>query len=89
MMHAGFFGNGGTHYSSWLCGPGAFFPGVLGWVITLLFWGLIIYLALRLFQSLAGGTCNHRPSSLETLKDRYARGEINEEQYQRMKSELG
>jgi len=48
MMHNG-FGSGFGHGDR-LCGPGAFFPGPIGWLLTLLFWGLIIYLAVRLFQ---------------------------------------
>lgn len=87
MMHGGFgsgFGHGG-----WFCGPGAFFPGPIGWVITLLFWGLIIYLVVRFFQFLFSGKSRSNPTSrLDVLKDRFARGEITEEEYRRMKTEL-
>lgn len=71
MMHNGFgsgFGHGG-----WLCGPGAFFPGPIGWIITLLFWGLIIYLAVRFFQFVFSGRSRSNPTSrLDVLKDRFA-----------------
>ncbi|WP_457573818.1 SHOCT domain-containing protein [Desulfolithobacter sp.] len=60
-------------------------PGPLGWIATLLFWGLIIYLGIWFFKTLAD---RNRTGSLEVLKERYARGEIDEEQYQRMKSTL-
>ncbi|WP_456384982.1 SHOCT domain-containing protein [Desulfolithobacter sp.] len=88
MMHTGFFSSGSIN-SNWLCGPGAFFPGPLGWIITLLFWGLIIYLAIRIFQALIRGSGRNTEPSLEILASRYARGEIDEEQYRRMKAELG
>jgi len=86
-MHNGFgsgFGHGGR-----LCDPGAFFPGPIGWLLTLLFWGLIIYLAVRLFQFLFSGKNRSNPTSrLEVLKNRFAQGEITEEEYRRMKTEL-
>ena len=83
MMHSGF-----GQYNNWFCGPGAFFPGPLGWFITLLFWGFIIYLLVKLFQSLFGGKSSQANKSLDTLKERYARGEIAEDEYLRMKAEL-
>lgn len=87
MMHNG-FGSGFGHMSNWLCGPGAFFPGPLGWIVTLLFWGLIIYLVVKLFQFLFSGAKRTTATHLDALKERYARGEINEDEYRRMKSEL-
>jgi putative membrane protein len=88
MMHDG-FGSGFGHFSNWLCGPGAFFPGPLGWIITLFFWGLIIYLVVKLFQALFSGGKRISTTALDTLKERFARGEINEDEYRRMKTELG
>ncbi len=88
MMHGG-FGSGFGHGAGWICGPGVFFPGPIGWIITLLFWGLIIYLVVRFFQFLFSGRSRSNPTSrLNTLKDRLARGEINEDEYRRMKEEL-
>jgi putative membrane protein len=87
MMHNG-FGSGFGQYGSWLCGPGAFFPGPLGWIVTLLFWGLIIYLVVKLYQALFSGGKGKTAGHLEALKERYARGEINEDEYRRMKTEL-
>ncbi|HFQ88715.1 MAG TPA: SHOCT domain-containing protein [Desulfobulbus sp.] len=78
----------GFHGGSWLCGPGAFFPGPLGWVITLLFWALIIYLVFWIFKTVFAGKSGHDPRPLDTLKQRYARGEITEDEFKRMKSEL-
>ncbi|HEB70508.1 MAG TPA: SHOCT domain-containing protein [Desulfobulbus sp.] len=83
MMHNGF-----GQYGNWLCGPGAFFPGPLGWIITILFWGLLIYLAVKLFQAFFSSGVSGSTARLNTLKERYARGEISEEEYHRMKTEL-
>jgi putative membrane protein len=88
MMHNG-FGMGFGHYSNWLCGPGAFFPGPLGWIVTLLFWGLLIYLLFKLFGAIFSGEKRNPMTSLDMLKERYARGEIGEDEYHRMKTELG
>ena len=83
MMHYGF-----SHGGNWFCGPGAFFPGPLGWVITLLFWAVVIYLVFWLFKTIFSKKNGPDPRPLDTLKDRYARGEINDDEFKRMKSEL-
>lgn len=83
MMHNGF-----GQFGNWLCGPGTFLPGPFGWIISLLFWGLIIYLVVKLFQAFFPGSRVETTSHLDTLKERYARGEINQDEYQRMKMEL-
>ncbi len=83
MMRYGF-----AHGGNWFCGPGAFFPGPLGWVITLIFWILVLYLIYRLLRILFQKKNGPDSSPLETLKKRYARGEINDEEFKRMKSEL-
>ncbi len=83
MMHSGF-----GQYGSWLCGPGVFFSGPLGWIVTLLFWGVVIFLVVKLSQALFSGSRGKLVTHLDTLKERYARGEINEDEYQRMKREL-
>ena len=83
MMHNGF-----GQYGNWLCGPGTYFPGPFGWIITLLFWGLVIYLGFKLFGFMFAGKTNSSAKNLETLKERYARGDVSEEEYNRMKTEL-
>ena len=88
MMHDG-FGTGLSNYGDWLCGPGAFFPGPLGWIVTLFFWALIIFLVVKLLQTLFFRGKGPLATPLDTLKERYAQGEIKEEEYQRMKMELG
>lgn len=83
MMHNGF-----GHYGNWLHGPGLFFHGPFGWIITLLFWGLIIYLAVKLFGVIFPGKNESSANNLDALKGRYARGEVGEEEYHRMKTEI-
>ncbi len=87
MMHSG-FGNQFSHWGSWFCGPGAFFPGPLGWIVTLLFWAMVIYLVVILFRALFAKTGKTPGDHLNALKERYARGEISEAEYTRMKTEL-
>jgi len=67
-------------------GFGFGFPG-LG---MLIFWGAIIFLLVVLFR---GVSSNRDVSSGSSTRDilvcRYARGEINQQEYERMKQSLG
>lgn len=86
-MNSGFrpeFGYNGN----WFCGPGAFFPGPIGWILTLLFWALLIYLVIILFKAIFFRDSKGAHTSLENLKKRYARGEISKDEYNRIKAEL-
>lgn len=69
-----------------------FFPGG---IFSILIWGLIllalIYLAVKLIRAIREnqtGKERDRNDSLEILKRRFAKGEINEDEYIRMKSIL-
>lgn len=61
--------------------------GGFGFIWMLLFWGILITLAIwlvgRLFPTARVGS-GENPSAREILKRRYARGELTEEQYQQM-----
>ena len=65
-----------------------------GWIFMMLFWVLIVLgvvvLAKWLFS--AGGSGGRSggsgKSALDILKERYARGEINREQYEQMRRDL-
>ena len=58
----------------------------------LLFWGLLIFLAVWLVKALFGNRTpkepDRPPSPREILAQRYARGEITREQYELMKNDI-
>ena len=71
---------------------GGFFPGSF-W--SLLIWGLVIllaaYLAIRIFKSqayISPGSSQDRVDSMAILKARFARGEITQEEFIKMKQIL-
>jgi putative membrane protein len=73
-------------FSSWMG------SGFAGGIFSLLLWGLIIlvlvFLAVKLFglvKSNKSGPFRDKNDSLEILKMRYANGEINQDQYVKMK----
>lgn len=68
---------------------GGFFPGS---IMSLLIWGvmilLLIYLGTRIFKSLTSdnsGNFQDKTDSMAILKTRYAKGEVSEEEYHKMK----
>jgi len=64
---------------------GHFFGGGFMW----LFWILLIIAIVFIFQNVAkGNSSSANESPLEILKKRYARGEIDEEEYERRRNEL-
>ncbi len=63
----------------------------VGWIIMISFWGLVIFGIVALVKWASGqGQPGNRPmeSSVEILRKRYARGEINEEDFRRMKENI-
>jgi len=76
---------------SWLCGPGSYFHGPLGMFVNLAFWIMLIFLADWLFQAVFSKKRTAPPPSsspLEVLKHRYAAGEIDREEFERINKEL-
>jgi len=75
---------------SWLCGPGSYFQGPLGMFINLAFWTMMIFLAVWFLQAVFSKkrTAPSSSSPLEVLKHRYAAGEIDREEFERMQREL-
>lgn len=63
-----------------------FYGGAFMWI----FWLLIIVGVIFLIMNIAKGNMNQssNDSPLEILKKRYARGEIEEEEYERRRKEL-
>ncbi|MBR9763573.1 MAG: SHOCT domain-containing protein [Rhodobacteraceae bacterium] len=64
--------------------------GMVGGLMMLLFWGAIIALivfAVRGFS--AGSGSADKPDAADILRERYAKGEIDDEEYERRKAKLG
>lgn len=64
--------------------------GMVGGLMMLLFWGAIIALivfAIRGFS--AGSGSSSKSDAAEILRERYAKGEIDDEEYERRKAKLG
>lgn len=72
-----------------------------GWIVTLLFWGLIIWAIFAVVRGISGRGCcsgSHHDhdgkgghegnSALAILKERYAKGEINKEDFEKMKKDV-
>lgn len=81
----------------WWWGPGYFFGGPWGWIVGLLFWALVIYGVFRLISNLTNRslvtTKSERPlgkeeTAMEIIKRRYAKGEIDTEEFARRKKDL-
>lgn len=82
------FGNGFYGYA----GNGGFWwMGLVGMAIESIFWIVIIYLGVSLFRRYSSRPASggHTfDSALGQLQERYARGEIDSEEYQRRKADL-
>ena len=78
----------GWGFGNW--GPGAWAPWWMG-LMMILNWVLpiaLIALAVWFLVPRAGNSGARRSDALEILRQRYARGEISTEEFQRMKEEL-
>ncbi len=64
--------------------------GGLGWLFMILFWGLIILGIVVLMRWLSGQspTRPHEKTPLEILHERYARGEIDQREFEQKKRAL-
>lgn len=86
------FGHG-EGFTNWFCGAGVFFPGPLGMLVTMLFWGLVIGMVIWLFQLVftnksSGNTVAVADNSLNIVSERYARGEIGKDEFDRLNKDL-
>jgi putative membrane protein len=77
----------GMHPMWWMSGPW----GIVMMFMMLLFWGLIIaglVLGIRWLISQGSPPRSSSDSALEILRQRYARGEINKEEFEAKKRDL-
>ena len=65
-----------------------FYGGGFMWIFWILFIVIILYVVLNLSRSNSNGSSSNSESPLEILKKRYARGEIEEEEYLKRRKEL-
>jgi len=74
---------------SWTYGWGHGF----GFIFMILFWGLVIFAIVAIVKWLAGTSANAGTPPAKTarqiLDERYARGDIDEEEYRQKKKDLG
>jgi len=98
-----FFANLASSYAHWtdsrdwgMHGPGMMGWGWwgMGWIFMIIFWGLIIVGLIFLIRWLAGLSRSRAPydkthdSAIEILKQRYAKGEINKNEFEEKKRDL-
>lgn len=62
----------------------------MGWIFMIVIWGLIVLGLIFLIRWLVGvtKTTKTEESALDILKKRYARGEINKEEFEQKKRDL-
>ena len=87
MMMGGFGFNNNNMMTNF--GYGAF--GWFGWIFMILWWLLILAAVVALLRWLVnqfGGGGSAGKSALHILKERYARGEINKEEFEEKKKDL-
>lgn len=87
----------GNWIGNWGAGPGGFLGFGFGGIFMLLFWVLIIWALIALIRGGSGHgfMCGHTPeehlqknSPLDILKERYAKGEINQAEFEQKKKDL-
>jgi len=84
------------HYWGYGTGYNPVFP-ILGFIFQIFFWGLIIMLIVRLFKRHGHSHCcenenieseNSEDRSLEIVRERYAKGEIDKKDFEQLKKDL-
>ena len=61
---------------------------LFGGLLWFVFWGTLIYLAFSLFRDRQPTPTRERDDPVDIAKRRYARGEIDRDEYERLRREL-
>ncbi len=71
---------------------------LFGGIFMIIFWGLVIWAIVALVRGFSGGGCSDMSHSnrngqktdnaMNILKERYAKGEISKEDFEKMKNDL-
>ncbi len=94
LMHENIGDRWHHHMSDWMDFPNHMMGGSswLGWFLTALFWAFVVIgIVLLVWWILRSGSDvgpRNRRSALDILEERYARGEIDEEEYDRRRKNL-
>ena len=72
---------------------GPWMMGGYGWgwfmpILMIIFWGLVIWGIVALVRYIVSSSNKHTSSALDTLKMRYAHGEISKAEYEEKKKDL-
>lgn len=60
------------------------------WIFGILFWVVILFLLVAVVRGVSGfGGGRREKRALDILEERYARGEIDQEEFERKKRDLG
>lgn len=87
-MWASNFLGWGNGFCNWGSSVGAG-PWFIGWLFPLLFWGGIFYLFFLLIKQIfSRGQSNESDAALEIVRQRYASGEIDQQEFNARKSIL-
>jgi putative membrane protein len=89
MMWGGWSAPGGFNFLNTMMNFGYGF-GFFGWIMMLLWWALVIValvVLMRWLMSRSRGTTGGG-SALDTLKERYAKGEISRKEFEEMKQTI-
>ena len=76
---------------SWWWGPGYFFGGPFGMILGFIFWALVVYVIFRLISNLTNRSAEvsrKEETALDILKRRYAKGEIDSDEFVKRKKDL-
>lgn len=88
MHNLGNFAHGGGY----MMGGNYWWMGIIMMVVQLLFWTAVIYLVYRMIKHFSNKPFRQtetKDSAMDILRERYAKGEIDSEEFHLRRNELG